>query len=327
MDALGPDGNSERGIAAEAGAGDEIRLADEIGDEAAARIVVDILRPADLQDMAVAHDRDAVRHRERLLLVMGDQHEGDARLLLEALQLALHLLAQLQVERRKRLVEQQHAGLGRQGTGQRHALLLAARELGGPAAGKPLEPHHGQGLGNSDADLRRRPLAHLEPEGDILRDVQMGKQRIALEDGIDRPLLRREGGHILRADADAARRRRLEAGDEAKQGRLAAARGAEQGEELVVADRHADRLQRMNRGAALGEEGFGDLLHIDHRRVDAGSRRSPADAAVLSMSPTGRGWAWFMASARRASLDRYDAAPSAPVAVRISFAAKLYLSN
>ena len=220
--------------------------------------------------MAVAHDRDAVRHRERLLLVMRDQHEGDPRLLLEALQLALHLLAQLQVEGRKRLVEQQHAGLGRQRTGQRHALLLAARELGGPAAGKPLEPHHGQGLGNPDADLRRRPLAHLEPEGDILRDVQMGKQRIALEHRIDRPLLRREGGHILRADADAARRRRLEAGDEAKQGRLAAARGAQQGEELVVADRHADRLQRMNRGAALGEEGFGDLLHIDHRRSRRG---------------------------------------------------------
>ena len=35
----------------------------------------------------------------------------------------------LGVERRERLVEQQHRGLDRQCPGQRHALLLAAREL------------------------------------------------------------------------------------------------------------------------------------------------------------------------------------------------------
>ena len=46
-----------------------------------------------------------------------------------ALQLLLHLLAQLQVERAERLVEQQHLGPVDQRARQRDALALAARQL------------------------------------------------------------------------------------------------------------------------------------------------------------------------------------------------------
>ena len=46
---------------------------------------------------------------------------------------ALHLLAQLQVERAERLVEQQHLRLADQRARQRHALALAARQLRRPA--------------------------------------------------------------------------------------------------------------------------------------------------------------------------------------------------
>ena len=53
--------------------------------------------------------------------------------MLQPLQLDLHLLAQLEVERRQRLVEQQHLRPVRQRAGERHALLLAARELAGAA--------------------------------------------------------------------------------------------------------------------------------------------------------------------------------------------------
>ena len=76
------------------------------------------------------HHGDAVAHRQRLLLVVRDVDEGDADLALDALQLDLHLLAELEIERAERLVEQQHLGLVDQGAGQRDALPLAARELG-----------------------------------------------------------------------------------------------------------------------------------------------------------------------------------------------------
>ena len=58
------------------------------------------MRPSDMTD-------NGVGHRERLFLVVGDEHEGDAHGLLYLLQLLLHVLAQLQVERGERLVQQQ----------------------------------------------------------------------------------------------------------------------------------------------------------------------------------------------------------------------------
>ncbi len=41
----------------------------------------------------------SVRHHERLLLVVGDENEGDPQALAQPLQLHLHLLAELLVER------------------------------------------------------------------------------------------------------------------------------------------------------------------------------------------------------------------------------------
>ena len=94
-----------------------------------ARPVVEILRPADLRDQALVHDGDAVRHGQRLFLVVRDVDEGDAEIGVQAAHLELQVLAQLLVERAQRLVHQQQPGLEHDGAGQRDALLLAAGEL------------------------------------------------------------------------------------------------------------------------------------------------------------------------------------------------------
>jgi hypothetical protein len=60
---------------------------------------------------------------------VGDVDEGDADLALDALELDLHLLAQLEVQRAERLVEQQHLRAVDDRPGQRDALALAAGEL------------------------------------------------------------------------------------------------------------------------------------------------------------------------------------------------------
>ena len=49
------------------------------------------------------------------------------------LELELHLLAQLEVERAERLVEQQHPGPVHERPGKRDALSLATRQLAGLA--------------------------------------------------------------------------------------------------------------------------------------------------------------------------------------------------
>ncbi len=80
-----------------------------------------------------------------------------------------HPDAQERVERRERLVEQQDLRVGDQRAGQRHALLLAARELGRQALGEAL---HVDELEHA-ACAWRAPLALATPlilqaEGDVV---------------------------------------------------------------------------------------------------------------------------------------------------------------
>ena len=72
-------------------------------------------------------------------------------------QLQLHRFAQLQVERRERLVEQQHLGPADQRAGERDALRLAAGEGRDRAVAEALEPDHRQHL--LDPLARARPCS------------------------------------------------------------------------------------------------------------------------------------------------------------------------
>ena len=120
--------------------------ADELRHEARGRRVVHLVRRAHLLEPALVEHADAVAHRQRLVLVVRDEQEGDAELALQRLQLALHLLAQLQVERAERLVEQQHLRLADQRARQRHALALAARQLRRAALADARQLHQRQQL-------------------------------------------------------------------------------------------------------------------------------------------------------------------------------------
>ena len=100
----------------------------------------------ELLDAPRVEHRDAVRHRKRLALVVRDEHERDAEPLLQSLELGLHLLAQLEVERAERLVEQQHLRLVDQRAGERDALPLSSRELRRSALGERFELHELQHL-------------------------------------------------------------------------------------------------------------------------------------------------------------------------------------
>ena len=82
---------------------------------------------ADLLQPPWRHHADPVGHGERLALVVGDVDERDVGALLDRAQLGAHVLAQLEVERGQRLVEQHHLGLDRERAGNGDALLLAAR--------------------------------------------------------------------------------------------------------------------------------------------------------------------------------------------------------
>ena len=125
------------------------------GDETRGGTFVDVLGRAALVDRAAAHHGDPVGHRQRLVLVVRDEHERDADLALDPLELHLHRLAQLEVQRGQRLVEQQYRRAVDQGPGERDPLPLAAGQgarLVLVAAGELHEFEH-----LADARLLSRP--------------------------------------------------------------------------------------------------------------------------------------------------------------------------
>src|SRR5208283_1186123 len=230
---------------------DHVRHADEIRDEAALRSQIDIGRRADLLDPAVAHYSEPVGERQRFVLIMRDDDESGVELALNLLELELRLLAQFSVEGAERLVEQQELRPRRQRPGERHALLLAARDLVDAARAKVRQLNDVEKLLNSFFhSLSREPLA-AQAKGDVLEDVEMRKQRIGLEHHIDRPPVGRQAGKIAALERKPPRVGRLETGDEAHQGRLAAARGTEEREELAWRDFKRDLVERDDRTEAL----------------------------------------------------------------------------
>jgi len=156
-----------------------------------------------------------IRHGERLFLVVRHEDEGDAGLELQPLELDLHLLAQLEVEGGERLVEQQHLGARRQRPGQRHALLLAPRQLAAAPVGERLHAHQRQHLAHCGRDLSLRPVEHLQAEADVLGHGHVREQGVALEHRVDRALERRQRADVLAVEEDHAAARMLEAGDQA----------------------------------------------------------------------------------------------------------------
>ncbi len=106
-----------------------VHVADELADHPADRGFVDVHRAADLGDPAQVHDGDAFSHGHGFFLIVGHHDAGHANALDDLDQLKLHLRAQLFIQCAHRFVEQQQLGTFGQGTGQGHALALAAGKL------------------------------------------------------------------------------------------------------------------------------------------------------------------------------------------------------
>ena len=78
---------------------DEVDIGDEAFDELVLWFGVDFFRGAELNDLAVVHDNDAVGHSKRLVLVVGDVNEGHAKLALKFFEFGLHFPFEFQIQR------------------------------------------------------------------------------------------------------------------------------------------------------------------------------------------------------------------------------------
>ena len=120
--------HAERAVALEQGPDDLVGGAGEVGHEQIGRPVVDFVRRAHLQQLAVAHHADAVAEHDRLGLVVRDVERGHAGLLEDAPQIVAQPQAQLGIEIGQGLIEQQQLRAVDDAARQRHALHLAARQ-------------------------------------------------------------------------------------------------------------------------------------------------------------------------------------------------------
>ncbi|MNM93008.1 hypothetical protein D3C81_1053680 [compost metagenome] len=193
---------------------------------------------------------------------MGDENERDPGFFLHALEFNLHFLAQLEVQRRQRFIEQQHRRLWRQRAGQGDALLLAAGQLGRLAPRQVFHLHQRQHLADPRGNRLALHALHLQAEGDVLRHAHVREQRVALEHGIDAPAVRRQVVDPLAADEDVAAGDVLETGDGPQQRGLAAAGRSKEGEELVVRDVHRHVIECGGHFGVVGVA-LDDIAHFD----------------------------------------------------------------
>ena len=91
------------------------------------RLFIDLGGRANLFDLSFAEDRDAVAHRQGFLLIVSNKNKGNSHPLLNGLKLDLHLLAQFEVERAERLIEQQNFGMIDQARGQERRAAFVHR--------------------------------------------------------------------------------------------------------------------------------------------------------------------------------------------------------
>ncbi len=105
------------------------------------------------------------------------------------LELLLHILAQLEVKRGERLIEQQHLGAADEGARDGDALLLAAGKARDAAVLKALERDEGEHLPTFSSISSRSTFFSRSGEGNVLKNVQVREQGVALEDGVDIALI------------------------------------------------------------------------------------------------------------------------------------------
>ena len=101
---------------------------------------------------------------------------------MQAPDLEAHFLAQVRIEIRQRLVEQQDFRLDDQCTRQSHALLLTAGKLRGITCGESGELCRGENRIDTPCGVAPRNLPQLQPIRHILGNIHVRPQCIALED-------------------------------------------------------------------------------------------------------------------------------------------------
>ena len=156
-------------------------------------MLVHLGRRSDLLDPALVEDGDAVAHRQGLVLVVGDEDEGDRR------DLALDPLSSICISWRS-FRSSAPSGSSSSSTG---GLLTSARASAtrwrcppeswdGLRAPRPGSRTIASASSPRARRSRRGDALHAQPVLDVLGDRHVREERVVLEDGVDVALVRRQ---------------------------------------------------------------------------------------------------------------------------------------
>ncbi len=212
-----------------------------------------------------------------------DHQDREAQLALDAGEQVEDRRGGLRVERRGRLVGQQHLGFGRQRARDADALLLAARQLGRIAVALVGQADHVEQRLDAAPDAGTVGAEDLEGQRHVVEDGARGQQVEVLEDHADRAARRPQRPLVERADVDAvdddpARGRLLQPVDEPDQGRLAGPAAADDAHDLAARHGQVDAVEggdgrppmaaRIDfRNGLQANEAFGMLPRLPVRRA------------------------------------------------------------
>ena len=219
-----------------------------------------------MHDAPVLHDGDAIGEPDRLVEIVGDEHDGLLQHRLEAQEFVLHLPPDQRIERGERLVEKPDVGVGGERAGDADALLLAAGKLVRQIALTALEPDESGHLARARLALLARNALDLERKGDIVEHGEMRQEREVLK----------HHAHLVTAEFDQLLPRGIEqvaAGeDDFAGGRLDQAREASHQRRLAGAGKSHDDEDLAARDVERRVGDGGDVARVLQLRC---ARRRP----------------------------------------------------
>ncbi len=126
-------------------------------------------------------------------------------------------------------------------------------------------------------DVGTREAQHPEPERDVGEHVAVGEQRVVLEHETEAPVMGRDGREVGAVPRDPTGAGRLETGDGAQEGGLAATARAQHARDAAVGNREAHGVERAG-GLQLDRE----LLDVEHQNSAEAAPRRPSTATIAA---------------------------------------------